>query len=139
MKFLLDKKECENGRFLPDWEFDHRLDLLREKYKYKRIVLRDEHHINSEISIIRISNMRQLQEFISDFGDITITNDPGYYFDVGCPRIIIHEEGVVVGYREGCEEETLTDEDKVENEISIMNGNGYYDELGMYNSYKNYE
>lgn len=139
MKFLLDKKECENGRFLPDWEFDRRLDILREKYKYKRIVLRDEHHINSEISIIRISNMRQLQEFINDFGDVTITNDSGYYFDVGCPRIIVNEGNLTVSYREGYDEEDVTDEDKVECVISMINGAGYFDEEGKYHSYKNYE
>ena len=38
MRFLLDKMECEDGRFLPDWELDHRLDILREKYKFKTTI-----------------------------------------------------------------------------------------------------
>lgn len=92
MRFLLDKMETDEGRFLPDWDLDRRLDILREKYKYKKTVLRDENHINSEIHTIRISSMKQLQEFINDMGDITITKDPGYYFDNGYMRIIVSDD-----------------------------------------------
>ena len=91
MKLLLDKKECDSGRFLPDWECDYRLAILKEKYKFKTTILRDEHKMNLEIHTIRIISMKQLQEFIEDFGDITITKDPGYYFDIGCLRIIIND------------------------------------------------
>lgn len=91
MRFLIDKMETNEGRFLADWELDHRLDILREKYKFKTTILRDKHKINSEIHTIRITSMKQLQEFIEDFGDITITQDSGYYFNIGYPRIIVSD------------------------------------------------
>lgn len=133
MRFLIDKIEINEGRFLADWELDHRLDKLKEKYKFKTTILRDENQITTEVNTIRISNMKQLKEFIEDFGDITITQDSGYYFDIGCPRIIISDDSSY-DY-----EPDLTDEDRVECVILANNGAGYFDELGMYHSYSYYE
>lgn len=133
MKFLIDKIECDTGGFLPDWDLDSRLDTLREKYKFKTTILRNEKQVTTEVSTIRISNMKQLKEFIEDFGDITITQDCGFYFDIGCPRIIISDDNCYD------DEPPLTDDERVEYVILANNGAGYFDEEGKYHSYSYYE
>jgi len=129
MRFLIDKMETDEGRFLADWEYDYRLDKLKEKYKFKTTILRDENQITTEVNTIRISNMKQLKEFIEDFGDITITQDSGYYFDIGCPRIIISDDNCYD------DEPPLTDDERVEYVILVNNGAGYFDQEGKYHSY----
>lgn len=91
MKFLLDKKGIQEDCFIYDWENDDRIQLLKDKYKFKKTVLRDKDGIDSEINTIKIRDIRQLDEFKKDMcvEEIIITDDVGYYFDVGCKRILI--------------------------------------------------
>lgn len=91
MKFLLDRKEIQEDCFIYDWENDDRIQLLKDKYKFKKTILRDKDGIDSEINTIRIRDIRQLDEFKKDMNikEITIVDDPGYYFDIGCKRILI--------------------------------------------------
>lgn len=92
MKFLIDKKETNDGIYVPDWEFDRRLDILMAKYKFKETIIKNSLMEDIKIYTIRISNMKQMDEFIKEFGPVTVVSDCGYYFDIGCPRILIEDD-----------------------------------------------
>lgn len=91
MKFLIDKKETDSGRFLADWEFDKRLDVLENKYSYKEKEFKNEHMEGLLTSTIRLKSLKQLREFMDDMGvdSIIITKDSGYYVSTGDLRIIV--------------------------------------------------
>ncbi len=96
MKFLIDKKETDGGRFIADWEFDRRLDILENKYSYKEKVFKNEYMDNLMTSTIRIKSLKQLKEFMDDMKveNIIISKDSGYYVSTGDLRIVVDiEEG----------------------------------------------
>lgn len=94
MKFLIDKENTDGGRFLPDWEYDRRLGVLMGKYKFKETVIKNTLMEDIKINTVRISSMKELEQFVKDFGDIKITQDSGYYFNIGCPRIVLLSEKI---------------------------------------------
>jgi len=115
MKFLIDKKSTENGIYVPDWEFDRRLDTLMAKYKFKETIIKNNLMEDIKIYTIRISSMKQMDEFTKEFGPVTIVRDPGYYFDINCPRVIIEDDK----YDTQDDTHVLSDDDLIDMYVDI--------------------
>ena len=94
MKFLIDKKCTDDGRFISDWELDKRLDILENKYSYKEKEFKNEHMEGLLTSTIRIKSLKQLKEFMDDMevDNIIISKDSGYYVSTGDLRIVVDIE-----------------------------------------------
>ena len=134
MKFLIDKKETDGGRFIADWDLDKRLDFLRAKYGYKETKLKNEYMDDLTTCTIRIKSLKQLKEFMYDMevDSIIITQDSGYYVSTGDLRIILDID-------EYEEEPALSHKGMDEFGHLVADGAGYYDENGRFCFFERYE
>lgn len=89
MKYILDRVESNDGLCVIDFEDHDKYELLKDKYKLKTVKVKNEYELVVIYNTITISSMKMMNEFIKDIGQVTITDDPGFYFDAGLHRIKI--------------------------------------------------